>query len=296
MVLFILGKKGGGVGKFLSEIEGENFEIWEVEKGGFPEISGYEAVVINGYFKNLNPESISVPKFFFFHGLRALSRRMVFGGFEKNPLNLYKLLKFKKWVKKFDGWLAPSFSMAEMCNKFYGINPYVVHIGLDFNKLPNPKGLNRERALLWVGRNAWIKGVDRFLKLVDITGYEGWVIGLEGKDKKNVKFFGYVEDLSQFYERAYALIVSSYYESFSLTALEALYYNTPVITFKTSGGVWEILQMLGLYDYGFDSLEEMAEYIKGGIKPPNANLEYFSIQNAKNRLKKALGVLMRGAQ
>ncbi|MEO0202027.1 MAG: hypothetical protein ABIL03_04610, partial [candidate division WOR-3 bacterium] len=61
MVLFILGKKGGGVGKFLSEIEGENFEIWEVEKGGFPEISGYEAVVINGYFKNLNPESISVP-------------------------------------------------------------------------------------------------------------------------------------------------------------------------------------------------------------------------------------------
>ncbi len=295
-MLFIVGKRGGGVGKFLSEIEGEDFKVWEVEGRGFPEIKDYEAVVINGYFKDLNPESINVPKFFFFHGLRALSRKMVLGGFEKNPLNLYKLSKFKNWVKKFDGWLAPGFSMAEMCRKFYGINPYVVHIGLDFSKLPKPKGLNRERALLWVGRNAWIKGFDRFLKLLNLTGYEGWVVGLEGRDRKNVKFFGYVEDLSQFYEKTYALIVSSYYESFSLTSLEALYYNTPVLTLKTSGGVWEILQMLGLYDYGFDSLEDMAEYIKSGIKPPKANLEYFSIQNAKNRLKESLRVLIRRAQ
>gem|GEM_PF-3679959 len=46
--------------------------------------------------------------------------------------------------------------------------------------------------------------------------------------------------------------------------------------------------MLGLYHYGFENLEDMARAIKRGIEEVEANLDYFSIERAKERLKQAL--------
>jgi len=289
VIAFLVGEKGGGVGRFLDEI-GDEFEI--IGKEELENLRDVKAVVFNGYFEDIEVENLKFPAFFFFHGLRALSRNRILRGFEMNPINMLKLRKFKAWVRKFKGWLAPSFSMAQACRKFYRIDPFVVHLGLDFRKLKVPKNSSREKVLLWIGRNAWIKGFDRFLHLVEITNFEGWVVGMKGKDRKNLKFFGYVDDLSEIYSTAYAVIVSSYFESFSMTTLEALYYRTPVLTLKSSGGPWEILQILGLYGYGFESLEDMAKAIKRGLEEPDANLDYFSIDSAKERLKKALETLI----
>jgi len=289
VIAFLVGERGGGVGRFLGEI-GDDFKVIGIE-----DLEGLEdgsAVVFNGYFPDVDVEKLKFPAFFFFHGLRALSRRKILTGFDINPINIMKLEKFKRWVRKFKGCLAPSFSMAYACKKFYGIEPLVVHLGLDFRKLKKIENSKRERALLWVGRGAWIKGLDRFIRLVDMTGFEGWVVGVEGVDRKNLKFFGRVEDLAGFYSRAYAVVLSSYFESFSITTLEALYYKTPVLTLKSSGGPWEILQMLGLYHYGFENLEDMARAIKRGIEEVETNLDYFSIERAKERLKQALRTLL----
>ncbi len=281
----MVGKRGGGVGRFLKDIE-DHFRV--IDKDEMKNLTEVSAVVFNGYFEDIKVERLRFPALFFFHGLRALSRSMILRGFDINPINILKLKKFKRWVKGFKGWLAPSFSMAYACRKFYGIDPIVVHLGLDFDKLKKPEVLRRKKALLWVGREAWIKGFDRFVRLVEITNFEGWVVGIEGEERKNLKFFGYVDDISEIYSRAYAVVIPSYFESFSMTTLEALYYRTPVLTLKSSGGPWEILQILGLYRYGFENLEDMARAIKDGIDEPKANLEYFSLQNATERLKKAL--------
>jgi hypothetical protein len=50
--------------------------------------------------------------------------------------------------------------------------------------------------------------------------------------------------------------------------------------------------MLGLYHYGFENLEDMARAIKRGIEEVEANLDYFSIERAKERLKQALRTLV----
>jgi hypothetical protein len=50
--------------------------------------------------------------------------------------------------------------------------------------------------------------------------------------------------------------------------------------------------MLGLYHYGFENLEDMARAIKRGIEEVEANLDYFSIERAKERLNQALRTLL----
>lgn len=286
MVLFV-GGRGGGIGKFLGLLERKGFDVWYYGDE-FPKLRNrYDAVVINGYIPDFDFEVFKgTKKFFFFHGLRELSRRMVLGKREYNPFRLYKLRKFKIWLRNFDDFLAPSFSMAEICRNIYGVYPKVVHLGLDFKTMEKVKFKERKRAVLWVGRDAWIKGFDRFKKLVDMIDFEGWVVGLEGKDNDKLRFFGYVDNLYEIYRSVSATVITSYYESFSYTTLESLYYETPVFVLKSASGSWEILQILGLYEYGFDGLEDMAEGIRLRAEPVKVNLEYFSIDRSVERLEK----------
>ncbi len=291
MILFVVRSRKGGIGRFLRWLEDEEFEVWEVNERGDIPLYGYDAVVINGYMPDINPKRIKCKTIYFFHGLREVSRRTVLNKREVNPLRVIKVKRFRNWVKGFDDWLSPSFSMAERCKSVYGIEPKVVHLGINFKDIENglrKNKIRKEDYILWVGREAWIKGFDRFMELVEMGGFRGVVVGLGGRDTENIKFLGHIPNLCEVYRKAKATVITSYYESFSLTSLESIYCGTPVYTLKSAGGSWEILQLLGLYGYGFDSIKDMCEALKNIKKFTKPDLEYFSIDKAKERLRKAI--------
>jgi D-inositol-3-phosphate glycosyltransferase len=123
--------------------------------------------------------------------------------------------------------------------------------------------------ILYVGRFASIKGLDRLLKsfsylarpslsrLVMVGGdgeHSSILRQLKSKAKalhieNRVMFAGRVdqETLPQYYSAADVLVVPSYYESFGLVALEALACGTPVVT--TSVGEMEDIVKDGVTGY-----------------------------------------------
>lgn len=106
--------------------------------------------------------------------------------------------------------------------------------------------------VLYVGRFAPVKGLSRLLKAIarlpDDRGLQLVMVGGDGRGDTaarnlrslarqlgiadRVNFAGRVaqENLPLYYSAADALVVSSYYESFGLVALESLACNTPVVT------------------------------------------------------------------
>jgi len=118
-------------------------------------------------------------------------------------------------------------------------------------------GFNGDRDLLFVGRIEPLKGIDRLLEALRYlqNGHriKLWVIGGDESSRDEVarlqklsqalgiadavKFLGMVEHekLPYFYNAAAACIIPSYYESFSLVALEALACGTPVVASNVGG-------------------------------------------------------------
>jgi D-inositol-3-phosphate glycosyltransferase len=121
----------------------------------------------------------------------------------------------------------------------------------------------RDRILLFVGRFAPIKGIDRLISAMASLKHRDDVrlilVGGDGPDAPetlrfkeqvralgiggNVDFAGRVpqEDLSAHYAAADVLVIPSYYESFGLVVLEALACGTPVLAAPV-GVVEELLR------------------------------------------------------
>ena len=117
--------------------------------------------------------------------------------------------------------------------------------------------------VLYVGRFAPVKGLSRLLeaiaRLQEHRNLQLVMVGGDGADapatkslrkrthklgiSDRVMFAGRVAqaDLPPYYSAADALVVSSYYESFGLVALEALACNTPVVTTRV-GAMESIIQ------------------------------------------------------
>jgi len=124
-------------------------------------------------------------------------------------------------------------------------------------------GLDHQRLLLYVGRLEPLKGLDKLLialsriensknlKLLVIGGDQESLERMEELHKlsadlnirHSVDFLGSVDQskLPSFYNAADVTVVPSYYESFSLVALESLACGTPVITTNV-GDLMNIIQ------------------------------------------------------
>ncbi len=295
MRLHAVSKLGGGYGTFLRALMKRGEVVWEVSSSEVPlNPSTVKRLVVYGYIPDF-PFRIfeNARKYYYFHGLRMLSRRMLLGRREVNPLHLLRLMRFRRWLRNFDDYLSVSFAMRDAARKFYGVDSLVVHNGMDMdgNGCPSEDG----EYLLWVGRGAWVKGLDAFLRLMrGLPEFRGVVVGnvnpVDGYP--NVEFSGYVEDLREIMCGARAVVITSYFESFSYVTLEALKYGRPVLVLRRAAGAWEILQMLGLYRWGFDSIRDMARFIEEHPRldfPGHPDLSFFSFDSTYRKLLEALG-------
>ncbi len=298
-ILHITNIKGGGIGTFLKILEKNGQVVWEIKKQKEPplNIDEIEIIILYGYIKDFNFEPFrNKLKVYYFQGLREISRRMIINKFEINPYHILKFIKFKKWLKNFDYYISNSFSMSNMAKKFYNVNSFVLHHPLDFELLPKIERNKNNNVLLWIGRNAWIKGLNRFLELMRLLpNYEGWVLGVEGKNYNNVRFFGYVNNVYEFISKAKAVIITSYYEAFPYVCLESLYYGVPVLTLKSAGGAFEILQLIGKYQWCFENIEQMAHYIKNfeinDLDDKELFIRLFSLNNFYRKFEEILEFL-----
>ena len=300
-VLHITNIKGGGIGTFLKILEKKGEVIWEMKKQREPPLSINEVdiIILHGYIPNFDFKPFKNKlKIYYFQGLREISKRMILNKFEFNPYHISKLIKFKNWIKNFDYFISVSFSMSNMAKKFYNVNSFVLYNPMDFELLPKIERNKNNNVLLWIGRSAWIKGLNRFLELLKLLPeYEGWILGVEGKNYNNVKFFGYVNNVYDFINKAKAVIITSYYESFSYVCLESLYYGVPVLSLKSAGGVFEILQLFNKYEWCFDNIEEMANYIRNfeieDFRENEQFVNFFSFERFYEKFQKILQFLIK---
>ncbi len=296
MRLHVVNRMGGGYGTFLRSLMRRGERVWEVSSSDVPvNPSDITHLVLYGYMPDFPFHLFpNARRYYYFHGLRMLSCRMILGKKEINPLHFWRLRKFRQWLRNFDDYLSVSFAMREMARKFYGVDSKVVHNGIEMKGENSPCPRISRGYLLWIGRGAWVKGLDTFLQLMkSLPEFEGVVVGnvKPAGELPNVRFVGYVEDLREVVCGAGAVVITSYFESFSYTTLEALMYGKPVLVLKRAAGAWEILQMLGLYRWGFDSTDKIARFVRENPSidfPKGLDLSYFSFDNTYRKLLEAL--------
>jgi D-inositol-3-phosphate glycosyltransferase len=130
-----------------------------------------------------------------------------------------------------------------------GVNLNLFNIS-DAREARRRLGLGKGKIILYVGRIEALKGIDRLLESVSLLEDKDARLLLIGGDayslperqrleaqagdlsiEKKVKFMGSVEQgrLPLYYAAADVCVVSSYYETFGLVALEALACGTPVV-------------------------------------------------------------------
>ncbi|NPA80427.1 MAG: glycosyltransferase family 4 protein [Thermotogae bacterium] len=287
-LLHVVAKRGGGVGRYLSIIERAGERIWEVGTG--PPPGGYDALILHGVVPHrLLPEG---PKLLYLHGLRAVSRRIVLGEREFNPLHILKLLRFRRYLSGFSGFLFPSGAIRRRASRIYGVGGEVVYLPFD---IPLPEGLRtvpRGGEILWVGRRSWIKGLDTLLQVAGrLPDWNFRVVGVEGESRGNVLFLGRVShsDLLRLYARATFTLITSYYESFSYVVLESASQGTPILVLRRAEGAAEILRILGfgrVMDNANDLIDYLANYTpeEFSLRPVG---EIFRVDGHLERLREA---------
>jgi len=134
--------------------------------------------------------------------------------------------------------MAPSIS--EDFKKLYNLETTIIPTGIDLNNFKF-SNLKRENVLLYIGRLAPEKNIDKLIKLFDtIKNYNLVIIGYGpeeerlkylAKDNNNIIFIGKKNhtELPYYYQLAKAHITLSESETFGLTLLESLSCGTPII-------------------------------------------------------------------
>ena len=104
--------------------------------------------------------------------------------------------------------------------------------GIDLKKFRNISK-TKEKKILFVGRISEQKNIEDIIKIARMLPYKFWIIGggqttiikkLKRKSPNNIIWLGEVknEDLIKFYSRASILILTSHWESFGITIIEAM--------------------------------------------------------------------------
>ena len=291
-ILHVVGYLGGGIKRVIEvllEIENIYQYVWIVSKrpDKVPEFSKFNIIIFHEYMissKLYNPEGLfndlrrlgKAKKIFYSHGLSGLSIAMMLNRIEIKPWRWYNRWKIISWLKQFDHILSVSLTHQYMMKKFYNIDSTVIHNGVNFGLLPRYKNSRRDfKTILYIGRIAWRKGVNRFLALMKtLPNYQGIILGINPRElysykiPSNVRIVGRVHNPYKYIVESSYVVNVSYYDPLSIAVLESLHYGTPVLVLKDSGGPWEILQLLGEYEWGFDTLEQMANYIKNSNWKP----------------------------
>jgi len=164
-----------------------------------------------------------------------------------------KNLKNKYWKNKIN-FVAPSdYVKKKIISNFPESNCFISKINhpININIWKPQKKKSQKKVILFGalgGGNEFNKGKDLFYKiLLNLEKLNNnFEINVFGEDNDNffinkkykVKFLGHVDDdkkLIQIYNNAKVFIVTSRFESFCQTALEAQSCGVPVVSFKTSG-------------------------------------------------------------
>lgn len=149
----------------------------------------------------------------------------------------------------------------------------VIPFGIPFDMPPLDEKVKKEKYFLHVGMDHPIKNVqfiiDAFKKLRKSKKYRDFKLILAGYTRKtndpNIKSIAFVERgaLRKMYQRATALLTSSYYESFNLPVLEALSQKTQVIGLREA-----IIPEFRSYVRIADDIEEFIELMKKSVAKP----------------------------
>lgn len=135
-----------------------------------------------------------------------------------------------------------------------GINPQLFH-PIDKELARQMCGLPSRSTILFVGRLDPIKGLDNLLQAVSLMSHDSdfQLVIVGGEDRRGLRpaaadgrviFVGPVEHANMYlyYNAADFCVIPSYYESFSLVALESLACGTPIIATDV-GEVRDIAQI-----------------------------------------------------
>jgi D-inositol-3-phosphate glycosyltransferase len=209
-------------------------------------------------------ERWGIPHVAMFHTLAEVKNHSRLG--EREPT--LRIEAERKVVATADRLIAPNPQERGQLIRFYNASPAkiaVIPCGVDLELFkPMDKalarrrlGLTDSRIILFVGRMDPLKGLDILLRAVakqeDRAGLLVLVVG--GKHKRDpilesfrsmagelgigdkVRFLGSLkqDELPLYYNAADICVVPSYYESFSLVAVEALACGTPVIASRVGG-------------------------------------------------------------
>jgi len=99
---------------------------------------------------------------------------------------------------------------------------------------------HKENFVLYAGGFKDFKGYQILLKVFDNLQFDLYVCGENGYfgiEKDNIHFLGRIDShsLAEYIKKAKIVIIPSLYESYSILALEAMYYKTPLIISKNCG-------------------------------------------------------------
>ncbi len=205
-----------------------------------------------------------VPHIIVFHTLGAVKNAIGVG--EKEPE--LRMRTEVKLTRDCHGIIATTLREKDDLMRYYGASAQRIRVipcgvNLDLFRPMNRElarqelGFNGSHDILFVGRIEPLKGIDRLLRALKHlqNGHciKLWIIGGDEGSRDEVtrlqnlgqalgiadlvKFLGIVEHekLPYFYNAAAACIIPSYYESFSLVALEALACGTPVVATNVGG-------------------------------------------------------------
>jgi len=171
--------------------------------------------------------------------------------------------------------------------------------------------------ILWIGRLSQEKDFFTIIKSAKLLIDENIIFNVigDGEDMRKIKkiiielnikklfrFYGYVHNINKFLDKSDLYISSSLYEGFQNSMIEAINYNTPIISSRSFGGIQDILKN-GKYGFLFDRQDyiSLAKLIKKFIYDPKEfynkaklakkNLIYFDFSNSNNNFEKVFDSL-----
>ena len=158
-----------------------------------------------------------------------------------NLLHYYYLVKFFIFdLQYYFSNLIMAPSISEDFKTLYNVETTIIPTGIDLDNFKFSRN-KRENILLYVGRLAPEKNIDKLIKLFEaIKNYKLIIIGYGPEENKlkelaknniNIEFVGKInhDKLPLYYQKARAHITLSESETFCLTLLESLACGTPII-------------------------------------------------------------------
>jgi D-inositol-3-phosphate glycosyltransferase len=262
-----------------------------------------------------------VPHFTMFHTLGLLKNRVGLGELEP----AYRIAGETSVAQSADHIIASTAGEKQELVSLYNVSSSkitVIPCGIN-NELFRPvekqyarntTGLGPKKTMLFVGRQDPLKGLDNILEAISLLDHRDdfqlvvigdnnahldsiqTAHGLQAEDRANRKiiFIGSVphEDMYLYYNAADFCVIPSYYESFSLVAMESISCGTPVLA-TTVGEIADLSAMWGscriIEDNSPASLAHHMNAMLDSIEPKKANAignlsDYYGWKSIADRL------------